>query len=370
VPLQQCQLDGKPGFQWGDGGKCYTYDAADAPDKERARRAALEQGRAMMVHKEQIVELFAQGQILEGATVDRASLVIQNVKLLGRESKNGRRYSDQALQDAVRLYKGAPFYLDHPRDDELRERQGARSVLDLAGRVLSARQVGDAVRGDVQILDREPVKSLLFALAEQMPEMAGNSHRVAATLRPGAPGEPDLVESIEEVFGVELVTNPATAASLFESITHGRTDMKDVTLDKLKAERPDLVQALVKEQQTGGELERIKAENADLKKKVDEGAARDALRARKDLIATKLAEAKLPEVLVTALFKQQLEEAKDEAAITALLAERQELAGSVKVTGPVSVERNLDEGRKKAGKGPTPVDEAKIGDYGRQLGVV
>jgi hypothetical protein len=47
MPIKQCQSDGKPGFQWGESGKCYTYTPGDKASRERARQKALKQGRAV-----------------------------------------------------------------------------------------------------------------------------------------------------------------------------------------------------------------------------------------------------------------------------------------------------------------------------------
>ena len=163
-----------------------------------------------------IWEHFEQGAALAEAQVDRGSNLIRNVSLCGTRSKNNRTYTPKALQDAVRLYQGAAFYLDHPTKRELSEREGVRSVLDLAGEIVNPRLSGDRVRGDLHLLDREPVKSLVFALAEQMPHMAGMSHRARGVVRPSPSG--DVVESLEAVSAVELVTDPATTAGLFESV--------------------------------------------------------------------------------------------------------------------------------------------------------
>ncbi len=46
MPVQACQLDGKPGFKWGGKGKCYTYTAGSLRSKARARLKAEAQGRA------------------------------------------------------------------------------------------------------------------------------------------------------------------------------------------------------------------------------------------------------------------------------------------------------------------------------------
>src|SRR4029079_5122261 len=47
-------------------------------------------------------------------TVDRDAGVIRGVKVLGRESRNGREYSDRALHEAARLYDGIGVNLNHP----------------------------------------------------------------------------------------------------------------------------------------------------------------------------------------------------------------------------------------------------------------
>ncbi len=47
MPIQRCTLNNKPGFKWGERGKCYTYDQNDAASRERAKQRALRQGRAI-----------------------------------------------------------------------------------------------------------------------------------------------------------------------------------------------------------------------------------------------------------------------------------------------------------------------------------
>jgi hypothetical protein len=273
----------------------------------------------------------------------------------------------------VRLYNHAPFYFDHPTEQQLRERKGARSVLDLAGEILNPRRVGDHVKGDLHVLEREPTSSLAFALAEQMPHRAGMSHRGRGTLRPGAPGQPDIVESLAEVFAVELVTDPATTAGLFESVTQEeQVDFKTLTLAELKKQRPDLIKELDEAVERDDALEAEKAKSKKLEEQVTELTKGDATRARAALVTTKLAEAKLPAVLVTEAFKTQLAEAKDEAAVDALIAERKTIAKSVKPgSAPKSTERDLDETKRKDAKGAdTPaLEEAKLGDYARTLGL-
>ena len=106
-------------------------------------------------------ETLAQGEPLREAHVEGD--IIHNVALLGPTSLNNRIYTEQAMKDAAKLYNGAPVYIDHPTESEMEDRQGVRSVMDLAGRVLRSRIAGEQVRGDIQVLDREPTKGLFLA---------------------------------------------------------------------------------------------------------------------------------------------------------------------------------------------------------------
>lgn len=47
MPVKRCTDDGKPGFKWGDAGKCYVYDPDDEESKSNARRRATMQGVAI-----------------------------------------------------------------------------------------------------------------------------------------------------------------------------------------------------------------------------------------------------------------------------------------------------------------------------------
>ena len=99
-------------------------------------------------------ETFAQGHPFKESHV--TGDLIHNVALLGAASLNNRTYTTKAMQDAASLYDGAPVYVNHPTESEMRDRGGVRDVLDLAGRILNPRVVGNQVRGDIQVMEREP----------------------------------------------------------------------------------------------------------------------------------------------------------------------------------------------------------------------
>lgn len=53
MPVQSCQEGNKPGFRWGQQGKCYTYDPNSKQSRERARDRALAQGHAIEARQEE-----------------------------------------------------------------------------------------------------------------------------------------------------------------------------------------------------------------------------------------------------------------------------------------------------------------------------
>lgn len=47
MPVQRCTEDGKPGYKYGEGGKCYTYTAGDQASRDAAYTKAAKQGAAI-----------------------------------------------------------------------------------------------------------------------------------------------------------------------------------------------------------------------------------------------------------------------------------------------------------------------------------
>jgi len=298
-------------------------------------------GRANLHEVVSAAEFFAEA-VVEGNT-------IQNVSLLGPRSLNGRVYTQDAMQDAVRLYNGVQVFADHPGYGDLTG-TGGRKFMDLAGKILNTRLSGDRVRGDVILIEGEPVGDKLKTIAEQMPDLVGFSHRAKGEVEAAEDGTV-IVKRLTEVSALEIVVDPATTNGLFESIIEvpeGSTleqeapamEMKDLTLKQLRAERPDLVDGISSaavteaaadgaEQEALTELKATVAtlttENDGLKTAVDGFEASEALRERDALISTKLADAKLPEQAITERFQGDLQRAKDEAEVDAIIADRQAL---------------------------------------------
>jgi hypothetical protein len=52
VPLQRCEDGGRPGWRWGQAGKCYTYAPGSAAAQRLAKQRAMAQAVAMS-HQQQ-----------------------------------------------------------------------------------------------------------------------------------------------------------------------------------------------------------------------------------------------------------------------------------------------------------------------------
>jgi hypothetical protein len=66
MPLKRCSSDSKPGWKWGDSGKCYTYTKGSDASEKKAKRKALNQGIAMGdidVTTSKVVEVTADGSV-------------------------------------------------------------------------------------------------------------------------------------------------------------------------------------------------------------------------------------------------------------------------------------------------------------------
>lgn len=145
--------------------------------------------------------------------------VVENVALCGRESANGRTYTDECLREAVPLYSGVRINIDH----RAKRSTGARSFRDLQGRVIPGTEKFDEqtgkIRGDVRVFAGQEGDKLLD-IAENDPAAAGFSHDAAGIAKPtpGAKAGHVTVTKIAAVASVDIVTTPATNRSLFESI--------------------------------------------------------------------------------------------------------------------------------------------------------
>ncbi len=224
--------------------------------------------------------------------VDSKKGLISGVKILGLESKNGRVYTPEAIRNAAGLYEGKRVNVDHTEPGE------SRSYRDRMGKLQNIMVREDGLYGDLFVNPQHPLAEQLFWDAEHAPENVGLSHDVTGKVT--RRGGKATVEAIETVRSVDLVANPATTAGLFEEIELEEEevptmsiDLKEATLDQLKAERPELLEAFKK---TLTDAEGVKAKDEQIKKLTEDLATIKADATKATLaaeIAKDLHEAKL-----------------------------------------------------------------------------
>ena len=166
---------------------------------------------------------------LGGSTrVDREAGVIRNVKLVGFQSKNGRVYPPSALKAAVHLYEGAKVNVDHPEADNPGRQ---RKYCERLGVIRAARFTeGQGNFGDFHFNPKHPLAEQLIWDAENSPESLGFSHNATLRLGPINNQGKQVIESIVSIRSMDLVADPATTTSLFES--------QDMTMDDPAAMAP------------------------------------------------------------------------------------------------------------------------------------
>lgn len=166
-----------------------------------------------------------------GMQVDQEAGIIRGVKALGRESSNGRTYTDKALQDFVRLCEGLGVYVDHDRENPVE-----RSVRDKIGYLTNPVLKSDGIYADLVYLKSHPVAAQLVEIAERMPGQLGLSqHAFGETV---VRGGKVIVELIERIESVDLVTRPATTGGLFESQEHEPMKKLKAFVESIDAKTP------------------------------------------------------------------------------------------------------------------------------------
>lgn len=141
--------------------------------------------------------------------VDPATGMLEGVKLLGWESKNKRKYPRAVIERFIDRYKDRASYYAHG--------SGERHFDDLAGNIRNPRIEADGLYGDVQVLMKDSRSAKLFEVAASMPHRIGMSHVAVGDGHRDSDGVL-VVDTIDEVISIDIVTDPATTNGLFESI--------------------------------------------------------------------------------------------------------------------------------------------------------
>lgn len=150
--------------------------------------------------------------------VDREAGTITGVRIIGPRSKNRRRYSDRAVDEVTGFAEGITVNLDHPKDrkEAHRERGFLEGVAVLRGCKSNPCSDGRESFGTLEVFKKHPAAELLLERAEKDPQNFGLSINAdGATADKRIEGD-ELVESVTKLYSVDVVSRPATNKGLFE----------------------------------------------------------------------------------------------------------------------------------------------------------
>jgi hypothetical protein len=176
--------------------------------------------------------------------VDRDAGVIHNVRILGRVSKNrydpgtdSTEYTVACMEQARPLYEGAKVNIDH------KMKPNERSAIDGFGKLQNVRYLNDSLIGDLHYLKSHRLAESVVEDVERKLGVYGLSHHaVAGAETIDRKGRRLVIESIASVKSVDLVQDPATNRTLWESTmpttaTPFRTLLESLTKKHTPAQR-------------------------------------------------------------------------------------------------------------------------------------
>jgi hypothetical protein len=301
---------------------------------------------------------------LSDLRVDRERRLVRNVALTAVESRNGYRYSEQALREALPLYDGKPVFLDHAVNVS---RPYDRSARDLVGSIVNPRFEDGRVRGDIRVLDTDAGRTFLGLVESDSPAV-GMSHVVLAERA----ADGGTVERLHDVISVDAVVFPATAATFRESAaevesvtpearatggspasadqTRRANELSPSPTDESGTSDTELLETdRCEEAEFLAERDRLRAARDELAHDVEslrrelEQLRHEHDRVRQDVeIDRLLADSELPPAVITEVFRRQLRTEQDHAVRQALVAERRSLVRQLAGPQPHSRERTDD----------------------------
>jgi hypothetical protein len=146
-----------------------------------------------------------------GLRVDREAGFLAEVKVLGLQSANGRRYDPAGVRKAAGLYEAKQVNVDHGSTSK-----DSRSARDRFGWLEGIYVKDDGLYArKLHFLKSHPMAGPIAEAAERNPSLFALSHNAVGNSRNDGSGSV-VVEEIEEVLSVDVVADGATCRSLRE----------------------------------------------------------------------------------------------------------------------------------------------------------
>lgn len=171
-----------------------------------------------------LTEAISFGPDLE-SRIDEANGVIKDVKVLGKYSKNGRRYTDPVHDQCIQLAEGATVYRNHPANEsnarQVEERFGVLNGLYKKNGETYARQLKLNTHSGYY-------KQFLW-------ECRNNPRGIGLSINADGDGKKDRqgildVTKLYEIYSVDVVDNPATTLTLWEQTMDDQNMVPDTTV--------------------------------------------------------------------------------------------------------------------------------------------
>ena len=257
------------------------------------------------------------------AVIDKPNNKIKHMAIMADVAMdtNGnvfRKFTDNALNNAVSIFNGALARLDHDRDNQ--SKNESRGVRTGFGVYQNIQREGNKIFGDLCLWDCEAARKVM-SIAERTPNAVGNSIHAG-----GMGKEVDGIEIIEQLMprtkygfkpSIDLVDDPAATTGIFQNKPNlkekNEMEFKDLTQELLKTNRPDLEKHFMDAGKAArnDEVKKLEQDKIALEKTIDEMKVKQAAIDRDVLAAKLVKEAKMPEYAVTDAFMSQLKRVEE-----------------------------------------------------------
>jgi phage major head subunit gpT-like protein len=194
------------------------------------------------------------GQVLEAKESPESGNRIYGIKVINYgTSKNGRKYPESVMREAVGLYEGAKVYDHHRTEAELR----TSTINGVVGFLRNVEAQGDGLYGDLHLLPSathaaEALDASLALQQEGLNPLVGISHDVLARFRRNTEGGKSVHEAtrIESVQSADIVAQPAAGGAAVRAIAGG-DDIEEGVVPELSDELSNMLKEMTDEQLTG-----------------------------------------------------------------------------------------------------------------------
>jgi peptidoglycan hydrolase-like protein with peptidoglycan-binding domain len=196
------------------------------------------------------------GRVLEAKGTDENGGRVFHMRIIKfGDSRNGRRYKEAVMREAVPLYEGAKAYDHHRTAEELR----SSTLTGLVGSYRNVEARSDGLYGDLHLLPSathaaEALDASLAAQDKGLPPLVGVSHDVLAHFQPILDGGRRLQEAtqIVDVQSADVVANPSAGGVAVRAVAGGTETEEESDVPPTKA---DVLAAL--KEATGDELAEV-----------------------------------------------------------------------------------------------------------------